>query len=154
MSRTVVALLCFLSVTESLIICTGNTFAFLVFRSQLFSMKRSYYLVLNLASAPLFVGVTHPISLIKKALPVLVSMKTPTFRDTYTGYLLSSLSFIFIYFNNLLGKKLSQLSFHFVTRTAIISKYLCRIAFIWLVATFITGFSFVLCFFFFCSSSF
>jgi len=67
MSRTVLALLCFLSVTESLNICTGNTFAFLVFRSQLFSMKRSYYLVLNLASAPLFVGVTHPISLIKKS---------------------------------------------------------------------------------------
>lgn len=76
----------------------------------------------------------------KKALPVLVSMKTPTFRDTYTGYLLSSLSFIFIHFNNLLRKKLSQLSFHFVTRTAIISKYLCRIAFIWLVATFMTVF--------------
>lgn len=66
MSRTVLALLCFLSVTESLNICIENTFAFLVFRRQLFSMKRSYYLVLNLASAPLFVGVTHPISLIKK----------------------------------------------------------------------------------------
>ena len=40
MSRTSIFLLiCFLLVTESLKICTGNAFADLVFRNQRFSMK-------------------------------------------------------------------------------------------------------------------
>lgn len=57
-SRTVAALLCFLLVTESLNICTGNALVVLIFRSQRFSKKRSYYLLLNLALTPLLVGVT------------------------------------------------------------------------------------------------
>lgn len=66
MSRTVVVLLCFLLVSESLVICIGNTFNIFVFWSQRFSMKRSCYLLLNLAIDDLLVGVEHPIPLITK----------------------------------------------------------------------------------------
>lgn len=82
MSRTVVVFICFLLVSESLVICIGNTFKSFVFWSQRFSMKRSCYLLLNLAIADLLVGVEHPIPLItKKKLPVLLAMKTPTFEN-------------------------------------------------------------------------
>ena len=69
MDNTAVIVVLFSAILESLIIIVGNIFTIFVFWKHRNSLKRTFLLVINLAVADLFVGITEPISIGAYSIP-------------------------------------------------------------------------------------
>ena len=69
MYDTVVLVVLYTVILESLIITVGNIFTLFVFWKHRTSLKRAFLLVINLAVADLFVGLTEPISIGAYSIP-------------------------------------------------------------------------------------
>ena len=63
MSKEVALIFIAIYVVEAAIIVIGNTFTIFVFWTQRFRLKRTCYLLINLAVCDLLVGITEPIIL-------------------------------------------------------------------------------------------
>ena len=63
MYNTAIIVILYAAILESIIIIVGNVFTLFVFWKHRNSLRRTFLLVINLAVADLFVGVTEPISI-------------------------------------------------------------------------------------------
>ena len=69
MYNTAIIVILFAAIIESLIIIVGNIFTIFVFWKRRTSLKRTFLLVINLAVADLFVGITETISIGAYSIP-------------------------------------------------------------------------------------
>lgn len=140
MAETKLVIFCLILATESFLICVGNAFTIFVFwnRRSAGPLRRTCYLLLNLAVIDFLVGLTEPISLATKTIPFFLKKPT-TFDDVHDngiGYLLSS---FFVTFSMMSVVCLSVISLErafavlrpFLHRTTTIKIYIYSIIFIW-----------------------
>ena len=137
MVRTIGVVLCVILATESFIICVGNAFTIYVFwNHRSGSLRRSCYLLLNLAVVDLLVGVTEPISLATKTIPSLMEPKQVDI--SVVGYILSAL-FVTFSISSVVFLAVISLERAFavlrplVHRTTSARVYIYSVAFIWVV---------------------
>lgn len=142
MSSVVGYIVSFIFLIESLVICIGNALTIFVFWNHRFSLRRSSYLLLNLAVSDLMVGVTKPIAMATKSVPYgLFKPKTPTFADNYIGKIFTCLNVLFscisvICLSVIALERAFALLRPFVHRTTSSNVYFCTIAFTWLAGSF------------------
>ena len=137
MSRITLVIFCTFIAAESFVICVGNAFTIFVFWSQRKgSLRRTCYLLLNLAVIDLFVGATQPISIATKAIPFFLK-KPSSFDDVHSdGY---SFSTFFAAFSCMSLVSLAVISLErafavlcpFLHRTASSRVYSYSMAFVW-----------------------
>ena len=137
MSRITLVTFTVVLAAESLIICAGNAFTIFVFWSQRKgSLKRTCYLLLNLAVIDLFVGATQPISLATQVKPFFLKGSS-SYNDVHShGY---SFSAFFVAFSRMSVVSLAVISLErtfavlcpFLHRTARSQVYFYSIAFVW-----------------------
>ena len=127
MSKTAVLIFCVIFGTESLIICTGNAFTIFVFWNQRSSsLRRTCYLLINLAVVDLLVGVAELITLATENIPLLFG-DTSSFDDFVKKvHRVSIISLAVIS----LERALAILR-PFVHRTISTRAYIHSIAFVW-----------------------
>lgn len=137
MSKTAVLIFCLIFGTESLIICTGNTFTIFVFWNQRSSsLRRTCYLLINLAVVDLLVGVAELIILATENIPLLFG-DTSSFDDfVKKAHRVSTLLLMFSTMSIIslavtsLERALAILR-PFVHRTISTRAYIHSIAFVW-----------------------
>lgn len=139
MAGTALVVFCVLFATESLVICLGNAFTIFVFWNQRSgSLKRTSYLLLNLAAIDLSVGIAEPMLLATRVIPFFVSKPSSfdTVHSNVDGYLLSTFLVTFscmsvISLAVISLERASAILHPFLHRTASVKAYIHSIAFIW-----------------------
>ena len=93
MSNTALLVIMFVAVFESLIIIVGNIFTILVFWKHRSKLKRTSFLLINLAITDLLVGITEPIALATFDIPR--RLEEPTVNSINYGNILIPLQTTF-----------------------------------------------------------
>lgn len=137
MSKSRVVVFCVIFATETLLICIGNAFTIFVFWNQRSgSLRRTCYLLLNLAVVDLLVGLSEPISLATKTIPSLTGTASSLDDVNANGYILSTflvafsmMSIISLAFISL--ERAFAILRPFAHRATSTRVYLSGIAFVW-----------------------